>query len=196
MDAITHIFVGRLLAATLGAGSAQLGWLVTLFAILPDFDTVAWAVPRLRRYLTHRGVTHTLLFGLGASLVAGSVYALLGWAPFSVAFGLALVGFLTHLALDILNWGAPVLWPVSRRRIEWTIHGGFAWSAGVAAAGILALAVLQALAPETLLAIATAMATAFVGYLAFRAALRWNAMRRHPGRRVLPTGNPFVWRLG
>lgn len=196
MDAITHLLVGRLLAATLGAESAQLGWLVTLFAILPDFDTITWAVPRLRRYLTHRGFTHTLPFGVAASALAGILYAILGWASFPVAAGLALLAFLSHLGLDILNWGAPVLWPWSKRRIEWTVHAGFAWSAGISGAGILVLAVLQALAPARLAVAAAAMGMAFAGYLAFRAALKWNAIRRNPGRRVLPTGNPFVWRLG
>lgn len=192
MDFITHLLVGRLLAAPLGG---PLGWLATLFAVLPDFDTITWAFPRLRRYLSHRGLTHTLPFGVVASLLAGAVFAAMGWAPFLVATGVALLAFLTHVALDVLNWGAPVLWPLHRRRVEWTVHGGFVWSAGLSAAGIVVLGLAAALRPDLLVPLAAIMGAAFAGYLAMRASLKLWASRRHRGRRLLPTANPFRWHV-
>lgn len=195
MDAIAHLLVGRLLAGTLGADQVALGWLATVFAILPDFDTVTWAFPRLRRYVQHRGLTHTLPFGLGASLLAGVLFALVGWAPFLTATGVAFAGFLSHVALDVLNWGAPVLWPWDRRRVEWTVHGGFAWSAGISASSIAVLALVETWAPSAATALALSMGAVFLAYLGLRSVLKWATVRKHPGRRVVPTGNPFVWRV-
>lgn len=192
MDAITHLFVGRLLGVPLGG---PLGWLVTLFAVLPDFDTVSWAFPRLRRYVTHRGVTHTLPFGVAASLLAGAVFAFAGWSSFAAAFGAAMLGFLSHVALDVLNWGAPVAWPVRRQRVAWTIHGGFVWSAALSAAGLCALALVHAWAPQALAGLVAFLGGGFAAYLALRACLKLWAARRHPGRTLLPTGNPLVWRV-
>lgn len=194
MDAITHLLVGRLLAEGLAPGSTTaLGWLVTLFAVLPDFDTVSWAFPRLRRYIRHRGLTHTLPFGIAASLVAGGVFALVGWAPFHVAALLAFVGFASHVTLDVLNWGAPVLAPWRRRSVEWTIHGGFVWSAAFSAASLVALGLAQAWAPHAVGWLAGGLGAAFAAYLVLRASLKLRTTRRNPGRRVVPTGNPFVW---
>ena len=192
MDAITHLLVGRLLAAPLGG---PLGWLATLFAVLPDFDTLAWAFPRLRRWVSHRGITHTLPFGLAASAVAGLVFALAGWSSFLPAFAVAFAAFLTHVGLDVLNWGAPVLWPWRAGRLEWTVHGGFGWSAGLSALGLLLLGGVQLAWPERLGLLAALLAALFVAYLALRASVKLVAGRRHRGARLLPTGNPFVWRV-
>lgn len=194
VDALTHLLVGRLLAS-LFPDAAPFGWIVTLFAVLPDVDTIVWFAPRLRRHLQHRGITHTLPVGLGASVAAGFVAQLAGWAPFWAAAGAAFLGFLSHVSLDVLNWGAPVLWPWRRERLEWTIHGGFRWSAIVSALGMLALAAAGAGAPALQAPLAAGMGAAFGLYLASRAALKLLAVRRHPGRRVLPTGNPFVWQV-
>lgn len=195
MDALTHLLVGRLLAEALGAPAQPLGWLATLFAVLPDFDVVAWWLPRVRRWVQHRGVTHTLPFGVGASAIAALVMALAGWAPFWASFAVALLAFLSHVSLDVLNWGAPVLWPWRRGRFEWTVHGGFAWSAALSTTGLLALGLAQRLAPSAAGALAAALGGGFVAYLALRAGVKLAFARRHPGRRLVPTGNPFVWRV-
>lgn len=192
MDGITHILVGRLLASAFPASPA-LGWVATLFAVLPDFDTITWVVKPLRRYLRHRGLTHTLPFGVGASLVAGVVCALAGWAPFVPTVLVAMLGWASHVTLDVLNWGAPVLAPWRRAPLEWTIHGGFAWSAALSVGSLATLFALHLRAPAWEAPVSWAMGAAFVAYLAFRAAMKLRAMRRHPGERVIPTGNPLVW---
>lgn len=190
MDGITHLFVGRLLAA-LFPDAPSLGWLVTVFAVLPDLDTVTWFVPRLRRFLHHRGITHTLPFGIAAALLAAAIVSVAGGAAFLPAFAAAMLGFLSHVALDVLNWGAPVLWPVRKRPVEWTVHGGFAWTAGLSAAGLLVLLVAGPFAAV----VSAVFGFLFLSYLALRAGLKLLASRRHPGARLIPTGNPFVWRV-
>ena len=195
MDAITHLLVGRLLAAGLGPDAAALGWLATAFAVLPDADTVSWAFPRLRRFVRHRGITHTLPFGVAASLAAGALFALAGWAPFAAAFAVAMAGFLSHVALDVLNWGAPVLWPWRRRPVEWTLHAGFVWSAVVSASGLVLLAAAHAARPGAVPLLAALMAAGLLGHLGVRAAAKLAWARRHPGRRLVPTAHPLVWRV-
>lgn len=190
MDAITHLLVGRLLATGLDPG---LGALATVFAVLPDADTLTWAVPRLRRYLAHRGATHSLAFGVLASALAGGLFALMGWSSFGAAFLVALAGFLTHVTLDVLNWGCLLLWPFSRRRVERTVHAGFAWSAGLSVAGLLALEGVGAWVPSLKPWFAAGFAGFLVGHFALRLALREFAARRTPGRRLVPTGNPLRW---
>lgn len=193
VDFLTHLFVGRLLATFVGAGSVPLAALATLFAVLPDADTVTWAFPRLRRWLHHRGATHSLLFGVLASAAAGTLFAFAGWSSFGVAFAVALLAFLTHVGLDVLNWGCLLLWPARRARVEYTVHAGFAWSAALSTAGMVLLETLRRLAPEAVLPVALATSGLFVAYFALRVASRVRAGRRAPGRRLLPTANPFVW---
>lgn len=189
VDFFTHLFVGRLLAEAM-PGPA-LGWIVTLYSVLPDFDTLSWVFPRLRRYVRHRGITHTLPFGVGAALVGATVCAVTGIAPFFPALLAALLGFASHVGLDVLNWGAPVLWPWCRSPVEWTVHGGFATTAILAATGLIVLALAG---PYAGLAAAW-MGGALGAYLAFRAVVKLVVARRHPGVRLFPTGNPFVWRV-
>lgn len=195
MDLLTHLLAGRLLAV-LGPGGGPLAVLATVFAVLPDADTVTWPFPRLRRYVQHRGATHSLAFGAAASLLAAGLFQLAGWASFGLAFLVAFAAFLSHVLLDVLNWGCLLLWPFRHRPVEHTVHAGFAWSAGLSAAGVLLLEVLRGLAPALAAPAAAAMAVLFGAYLAFRLAMRARAARRTPaGHRVVPTGNPFVWRV-
>lgn len=191
VDAVTHLLAGRLIAAGLGGGA--LGWLATAFAVLPDVDTVSWAFPRLQKWIRHRGLTHTLPFGALSALAAAGLFAALGWAPFGVAFLVAFGAWGSHVALDVLNWGAPVLAPWRRGRVEFTVHGGFAWSAGVAAALNVLLAVLALTAPPVAAVAAGVVAAAYVLYFGVRIAAKIHARSRHPGRRLVPTWNPLVW---
>lgn len=190
MDAITHLLVGRILATGLGGA---LGTLATVFAVLPDADTLVWAAPPLRKWLTHRGATHSLVFGVAASALAGLLFWLAGWSSFGLAFLVALAGFLTHVALDVLNWGCLLLWPFSRRPVERTVHAGFAWSAGLSVAGLVALEGVGAWMPWLKPWLAAGFAAFLVGHMALRLVLRHLAGRRHPGRILVPTGNPFRW---
>lgn len=193
MDAITHLHVGALFAIALGPDAGLLAFLAIAFAVLPDVDTLTWAFPRLRRYLQHRGATHSLLFGAAASALAAGALSLGGWVAFPAAFLVAFVAFLTHVALDVLNWGCLLLWPFRSTRIEHTIHGGFTWSAGLSAASLAVMVVLWTQATHLLAVFASVVAIAFIGYLLLRLSLRQAFSRRHPGHRLLPTANPLVW---
>ena len=95
-------------------GGAGLLWM----SMLPDWDS---HLPMI----THRGSTHTLLFG---ALVAGAAwtaatatgFGALSVGPFALrefAAGIAALAVLSHLAADLLNpMGVALFWPLTDRR--------------------------------------------------------------------------------
>lgn len=130
----SHLVVG--LAAWAGAAAlwplpadpVTLG-VVLLGAVLPDIDHPSswigrrlWFVSRPVAALAgHRGITHSTLAAVAALLtlrLAGSG----GWAaPLAV-------GYLSHLAADLVTVGGiPLFWPVRRRiSLEWFRSGSWA----------------------------------------------------------------------
>ncbi|WP_255149615.1 metal-dependent hydrolase [Halorarius halobius] len=90
---------------------------VLLLATLPDYDL---RVP----FVSHRGITHTLLFLLGVAALLGAVgwqlgqgsYRPLGGPTRAAAFGagVGVIGVGSHLLADALTpAGVPFLWPLS-----------------------------------------------------------------------------------
>ena len=114
MRAPTHMLGGVLVAALLphasiaGLAAAGLGALLpdvdhprsTLGRMLPGSGLLYWTVG-------HRTVTH----GLAA---LGLLWALTRGLPAPVHAGLV-AGFVSHLMLDALSGGVPLLWPVGSR---------------------------------------------------------------------------------
>ncbi len=194
MDGITHLFVGLLLGASLAAGEPALVALVTAFAVLPDIDTITWAFPKAFPGLRHRGVTHAIVVGEAAAAMAAAAFAMSGLASFPVAFLFASIGFLSHVMLDILNWGCLALWPWVRTPIEYTVQPGLTGTAVTSTAGLVVLGGTYALAPGRLAAVVAVFGSLFIAYLALRVVLKVVAHGVH-GRDpwILPTANPFVW---
>lgn len=110
--------------AVVGAGVAA------SLAMVPDWDQRV-------SFVSHRGVTHTLLFAIGFGLVVGTLAGALGDAggiavdaSFAVGdyevgslqtFGFFMGTFtmLSHLAADALTpSGVPLLWPLSDYRFS------------------------------------------------------------------------------
>lgn len=96
---------------------------VLALATVPDYDL---RVP----FLTHRGITHTLLFTLAVSALLGAIGWRLGQGsylpvgdPTTTAvfgFGVGLLGLGSHLLADMLTpAGVAVLWPLSSE--EYTV---------------------------------------------------------------------------
>lgn len=175
VDAITHLLVGRLLAAPL---PGPLGVLATVFAVLPDIDTLVWAFPRLSRFVRHRTWTHSLLVGAGASAAAGALFALMGWSSFGFAFAVAFGGFLSHVALDVLNGGCFLLWPWRPRRVAFTVHHDFRSSIPLAALGLAILEAARLLAPQLHAPVAALLGALLAIYFGGRVARRLLLARR------------------
>jgi inner membrane protein len=117
MALLVYAPVGAVALATGHDSVALIGWAGTLaLAKLPDVD-------RDLVLVSHRGVTHTLAFGLAVALaLAGIAVAVAGGnpadAPVTVALGFAIGGLAvgSHLLADVLTpSGVPLLWPLSSR---------------------------------------------------------------------------------
>ena len=118
---------GEAVAFLLGGGGighlAIGGAIGAVSAWLPDIDSAASGIshavplgwlPGL--ILKHRGITHTLLAATGWYLLwaawASPRFGLPSWWALAAA-----AGYASHLALDLVSGGVPLLWPVKRARI-------------------------------------------------------------------------------
>ncbi|MES3516833.1 MAG: metal-dependent hydrolase [Natronomonas sp.] len=106
---VVSLVFGSEIAVFLGVGTVAL-------CRIPDYDL---RIP----FVSHRGVTHTLLFLLvvTAALAVGGLFVadVLGTDPLSTAGLGAVVGVVaigSHLAADVITpAGIPLLWPLSDR---------------------------------------------------------------------------------
>lgn len=162
-----HYGVSLLLYAPVGfallvldaPGLAVLGGAgVLALARVPDLDL---RVPGV----SHRGVTHTLLFAVlvGAAFAAG-VVALAGAATdplpsgavarnAAFAFAVGAFGILAHLAGDVLTpAGVPLLWPLSSRTysVSLTTADSTVWNYLLLALGVFATATAAVLGARVL----------------------------------------------
>lgn len=129
--AVAGLALGAAYANHLGAPPVAIaaGALVAaFFALLPDIDHPNATISRIKPlrllffWSSHRGFTHTLLC---AALVAALAHILAPeWA------GYVLIGYLSHLMLDVVtHTGIPLLWPIYRANIRTPVHvsaGGIA----------------------------------------------------------------------
>jgi len=92
--------------------------------------------------MKHRGITHTLL---GMGLFLWGADALLGFFPILAPWRMALLlvfgaGYLSHLLLDLIADGVPLLYPIIKESIRQPlpIHTGSLWDVVVFRFGLLA----------------------------------------------------------
>ena len=139
---LAFALAGELALAVVGGAG------VLALARVPDYDM---RIPGI----THRGVTHTVLFAVlvGATL-AGALVALsqAGSDPMpadvlapraAFAFGVGAFGILAHLAGDVLTpAGVPLLWPLSSRTysVSLTTADSTVWNYLLFALGVFATA--------------------------------------------------------
>ncbi len=76
-----------------------------------------WYLRPFQFFTKHRGVIHSIFFGLMVSL-------LISWINYWAGFGF-FVGYLSHLFLDILTKsGVAVFWPLSKKKFNLGIKSG------------------------------------------------------------------------
>lgn len=155
MDNLTHTLLGLALAKTpLGRVAPTAGAALVIGSNLPDVDAVVTLWGGKEAYLLHhRGITHSIF---GIVVQAALLAALLSWferwwildprarrgVPRGGHFVAALVGLVSHLALDALNaYGVRPWLPFSDARFFgdlcfivdpwlWLLFGGVAAAAG------------------------------------------------------------------
>jgi len=125
VDIATHALFGALLVPAERAlrdpvvlASSMAG------AMGPDLDALSLFLGPEKYLRFHRGPLHSVGAGVGLAALLGGIGSLLTDAPFLLLFGFAVLGHLSHLALDLpLSWPFPALWPFSNRRFSLNFIG-------------------------------------------------------------------------
>lgn len=125
MDTVTHGLTGWLVARALpdnwkGDHPAVATAVVAIGSVLPDADHAASLLGSELYLRVHRGLSHSLLGIFVSSLVLALLCVRFGkWKDTKRLFLLALVGQVSHVALDLLNaYGTQVLQPFSNARLS------------------------------------------------------------------------------
>jgi membrane-bound metal-dependent hydrolase YbcI (DUF457 family) len=106
MDVLTHVFLPLTVVYVLKKDFKPWHFPLALFALLPDFDVLTGI---------HRGLFHSLLFLLPlAGLMLGVEYYFKRCLKFSV---LAVAFMFSHILLDFLIGGVPLLYPLVNRGV-------------------------------------------------------------------------------
>lgn len=105
-----------------------------ILSLLPDFDSVVGILlGDFGRF--HNNISHSLAFGLGASLLIGIVIKLIWKARFKFAFITVLCCYTLHIVMDFFTYGRGImlLWPFTSQRYQSDIlfFYGFHWSDGL-----------------------------------------------------------------
>ncbi|MEM3549499.1 MAG: metal-dependent hydrolase [Candidatus Bathyarchaeia archaeon] len=106
MDVLTHVFLPLTLVYVLRGEFKVWYFPLVLFAVLPDFDVFTGI---------HRGLFHSLLFLLP---LASAMLGLECLFKRSLEFSVLAVGFMfSHIFLDFLIGGVPLLYPLVNRGV-------------------------------------------------------------------------------
>ena len=123
MDTVTHGLTGWLVARAMpdgwkGEHPSIATAVVALGSVLPDADNAVSLLGSELYLRIHRGLSHSLLGITVSSLVLALLFARFGkWKDTKRLFLLALLGQLSHVALDLLNaYGTQVLQPFTDAR--------------------------------------------------------------------------------
>jgi membrane-bound metal-dependent hydrolase YbcI (DUF457 family) len=122
MDMFTHMLIGYMLGWTACwtfTGYNDYFFLLTVFmAMLPDFDVFLYLIPksvrRKVRGVKHRGVSHTIVFIVAASIIMAIIFNRLVGMDLLVGSLLAFMGGISHIMVDALtSFAFPYLAPLS-----------------------------------------------------------------------------------
>lgn len=126
MRGSTHLAGGLLAGVVVGLSPAGIV-LSGVAALYPDWFQVAVPGLRIKGATGHRGFSHWLITAL--------VMTALVWLAWRDMAPYVLMGYISHLALDMLTErGAPVLWPLPFQISLLPIHEGGAFDKWLGAA--------------------------------------------------------------
>ncbi len=117
MDNLTHSLTGLMLSRTgLNRWYPRADLVLIVAANIPDIDILAIARGPLYYFEQHRGITHSfaalpVMAFLPVLLACAIGRTMRGWAA---AWGISIIGVLSHLLLDLTNtYGVRLLYPFS-----------------------------------------------------------------------------------
>ena len=122
MEPITHIASGALVGQSLR--SRYPGRMILFFCILaawiPDIDNLAGFVSPEFYLLFHRGITHSIVGGLGVAAILAGLFRLFSRnIPFREYFAIAYGCVLLHIFLDVItSYGTMILSPFTNTRFS------------------------------------------------------------------------------
>lgn len=125
MDTVTHGLTGWLLARALPAEGRKKEATAALVvgSLLPDADNIATLLGSEIYLRVHRGLSHGFAGVVVTSLVVALLLYRFGkWKDLPKLYLLALLGQLSHIALDLLNsYGTQIFQPFSDARVSFDI---------------------------------------------------------------------------
>lgn len=127
MDPITHITAGALVGQSLRKTTQGRGvlWFAMAAAWAPDVDNAAGFLSPEFYLLYHRGITHSLVGGIGVALLLAAMYRLFDrkssfWVNTAIAYGCVLF----HIYLDVItSYGTMIFSPFTDER--YSLHSVF-----------------------------------------------------------------------
>jgi inner membrane protein len=126
MDPVTHGLVGLVLGLIEGGPISLTNGMMTASlagSLLPDLDIIFQLRGDFAYLKQHRGCSHSIPIALLSS-GAGALILHLFYPDqqFVLLFGGVLLGFFSHLFLDLLNsYGVKILWPFSQIKYTWNL---------------------------------------------------------------------------
>ncbi|MCK5233711.1 MAG: metal-dependent hydrolase [Candidatus Aenigmarchaeota archaeon] len=215
MDSFTHALLPFLLAASMKKSRA-FSAAVFLGALSPDFDVIiSWIGYILNiEILSHRGITHTLLFGFFTAAIVLYIFSRkkihgffeklirrhfeLEFSPLMLAA--AYVGVLSHLFLDALTTrGIPLLYPLSAKRYSFELFfyiDVFLMVFGVLIAGYVFLKrnniVMDTAFARKMFVMYFVFFAALTGLRIYEKGIAYDAIDA-PDKKAYASPNPFVW---
>jgi inner membrane protein len=125
LDNLTHSLVGLFLARAGFKRVTPRGTaIMVLAANAPDFDAVSWFGGPTSYIHWHRNITHSIVAVPFMALLAAAIVRFAGrrqirWLP---AWGIAIIGVLSHLVLDLTNvYGVRLLLPFTGHWWHWDL---------------------------------------------------------------------------
>ena len=124
MDIVTHGMAGALVSRAIPSGHrASMLAAGLIGALAPDLDAAARLWDPMAAITVHRTATHSLLGGGIIAMVVAGLMRGVSQESFLRLFGVAYLGILSHIGLDLLtSFGTAILWPLTDRRFTLAQH--------------------------------------------------------------------------
>ncbi len=121
MDIFTHMFFTYLI--NFGIGTLKYNEYAMVFGIamgvISDFDVLWFPIGLRYSMARHRGVSHSILFIIIATLILAAIFAPIIKVDYFVLCMIGILSGLSHICLDVLTTiGIPVFWPFTKKELH------------------------------------------------------------------------------
>lgn len=197
MDTVTHGLAGWLVARAIPSdpGRKEATAAVVIGSVLPDADNVASLLGSELYLRIHRGFSHSFAgMAVTSLLVALLLYRFGKWKDLKKLYLLALLGQLSHIALDLItSYGTQIFQPFSDARVSFDLL----FVIDFAFTGIIVMGLLLSRYRRSRARVALAVLTAYIGFAAILHLRAEDAVRAAAHRHGVPVVSSWALpRLG